>query len=207
MHYNFLMKKEVFILFALVSAVSLLYAEALTYEEVRVYNNEALSISERSVTYRGGLGYSHSWSNGGLSSSFYTESVSTTTKTWDAYRGGERISKAEFFSITGYPEYEELCIGMEEMNKKRKSTGTTLTIVGGVLYISGTALMLFSIGKTEMTELYIGSTVAVVGAVPLSIGLRMCLTPDTEPDISSSFALSLADAYNKKLQAEIKINY
>ncbi len=91
MQYNFLMKEIVLILFALVSAVSLLYAEDLTYEEERVYNNEAFSIEERSV--------------------------------------------------------------------------------------------------------------------PLSIGFSMCLTGDTEPDISSSSALSVADAYNKKLQAEIRINY
>lgn len=202
------MKKIVLILFVMCFALFSLSAEnEMTYEQTRAYNNEALSIKDRSVTYTDGGAYSFGWPDSYYSSSSYISTTSTTQTTWDAYRGAEKISKADFFSLTGYPEYEKMCLEIDEANRKRNSTGLTLSIVGGVAYIAGSVVMLTSIGKTDQTLLYVGAGIAVAGAIPLGIGLALSLTPDSEPDISSSFALSVADLYNKQLMAKIKVSY
>ncbi len=131
------------------------------------------------------------------------------TETWDAYRGGEKLTKAEFFRTAGYPDLEEICLETEKDNRRKETAGTALVIVGSAGMITGTVLMFLDHRITPDTDtlLYVGAAVTSLSAVPMGIGIGLVLSSDTEPDISSSFALSVADVYNRKLKAQIQLDY
>lgn len=197
------MKKT--ILIALLCSVTALclFAEELTTEQQKIYNAQALSVQERVETSGRSTGSAFSTSR--YTAVAFGRSEATTTIEWDAYQGANKISKADFFKIAGYPDYEQLCLDTIAQNEKRKSTGITLSVVGGIGYTVGIVMIL-----TDMklgTRFWVGSAIGLVSCIPLGIGITMLETGDSEPDISTSFAMGVADIYNQELQASIKLNY
>lgn len=198
--------KRLLVLLVCLTVVVCLYSAELTTEQAKIYNSEALSVSERMETR--GSSSASAWRVSRNSAIAFGSSQATSTIKWDAYQGGNRISKAEFFRIAGYPEYEKLCLDIETANLERKSKGQTLTIVGGIVYGAGIIVMLLPImnDSRDLTPLYIGGAIGCVGAIPLAIGIDMMLTTE-EPDISASFAFGVADIFNQELKANITLNY
>ena len=198
--------KRLLVLLVCLTVVVCLYSAELTTEQAKIYNSKALSVSERMETR--GSSSASAWRVSRNSAIAFGSSQATSTIKWDAYQGGNRISKAEFFRIAGYPEYEKLCLDIENANLERKSKGQTLTIVGGIVYGAGIIVMLLPImnDSRDLTPLYIGGAIGCVGAIPLAIGIDMMLTTE-EPDISASFAFGVADIFNQELKANITLNY
>lgn len=198
--------KRLLVLLVCLTVVVCLYSAELTTEQAKIYNSKALSVSERMETR--GSSSASAWRVSRNSAIAFGSSQATSTIKWDAYQGGNRISKAEFFRIAGYPEYEKLCLDIETANQERKSKGQTLTIVGGIVYGAGIIVMLLPIinDSRDLTPLYIGGAIGCVGAIPLAIGIDMMLTTE-EPDISASFAFGVADIFNQELKANITLNY
>ena len=198
--------KRLLVLLVCLTVVVCLYSAELTTEQAKIYNSKALSVSERMETR--GSSSASAWRVSRNSAIAFGSSQATSTIKWDAYQGGNRISKAEFFRIAGYPEYEKLCLDIENANLERKSKGQTLTIVGGIVYGAGIIVMLLPImnDSRDLTPLYIGGVIGCVGAIPLAIGIDMMLTTE-EPDISASFAFGVADIFNQELKANITLNY
>ena len=198
--------KRLLVLLVCLTVVVCLYSAELTTEQAKIYNSKALSVSERMETR--GSSSASAWRVSRNSAIAFGSSQATSMIKWDAYQGGNRISKAEFFRIAGYPEYEKLCLDIENANLERKSKGQTLTIVGGIVYGAGIIVMLLPImnDSRDLTPLYIGGAIGCVGAIPLAIGIDMMLTTE-EPDISASFAFGVADIFNQELKANITLNY
>ena len=198
--------KRLLVLLVCLTIVVCLYSAELTTEQAKIYNSKALSVSERMETR--GSSSASAWRVSRNSAIAFGSSQATSMIKWDAYQGGNRISKAEFFRIAGYPEYEKLCLDIETANQERKSKGQTLTIVGGIVYGAGIIVMLLPImnDSRDLTPLYIGGVIGCVGAIPLAIGIDMMLTTE-EPDISASFAFGVADIFNQELKANITLNY
>ena len=198
--------KRLLVLLVCLTVVVCLYSAELTTEQAKIYNSKALSVSERMETR--GSSSASAWRVSRNSAIAFGSSQATSMIKWDAYQGGNRISKAEFFRIAGYPEYEKLCLDIENANLERKSKGQTLTIVGGIVYGAGLTIMLLPAmtHSRDLTPLYIGGAIGCVGAIPLAIGIDMMLTTE-EPDISASFAFGVADIFNQELKANITLNY
>ena len=197
------MKKTILVVILCLATALCLFAEELTTEQQKIYNAQALSVQERVETSGRSTGSAFSTSR--YTAVAFGRSEATTTIEWDAYQGANKISKADFFKIAGYPDYEQLCLDTIEENEKRKSTGITLSVVGGIGYTVGIVMIL-----TDMklgTRFWVGSAIGLVSCIPLGIGITMLETGDSEPDISTSFAMGVADIYNQELQASIKMNY
>ncbi len=183
-----------------------LFAEEMTTAQQRIYNSQALSIQQRVETNE--ISSASAFSTSRYSSFAFGSSESTSTIEWDAYQGASKISKAEFFRITGYPDYEKICLEQEAQNEKKKSIGIVLTAVGCTGAVAGLIweyVGFFSLD--DMTQGYIGAGVGLGFLIPATIGCVMLLDTDAEPDISTSFAIGVADIYNQELQASIKLNY
>lgn len=200
------MKKTVVIgVLCLLLGVSL-FAEEMTTAQQRIYNSQALSVQQRVET--NGTSSASAFSTSRYTSFAFGSSESTSTIEWDAYQGASKISKAEFFRIAGYPDYEKLCLDQIAENEKKKSIGIILTAVGFSGAVAG--LIWEYVGFFAMddrTQGYIGAGVGLGFLVPATIGCVMMLNADVEPDISTSFAIGVADIYNQELQASIKLNY
>lgn len=202
------MKKTIVIIcIFLVSGFSL-FAEELTIEQQKIYNSQALTIQQRFETNGKFLTDALTSTT---ASSFFTvalgSSESTTTIAWDAYEGANQISKADFFKIAGYPEYEKICLEIEEQNKKNKALGIGLTVGGGVLCTASVIMMLKDyFSETPTIQLWWGGA-ALLSCIPLCFGINLIAKSDAEPNMSTSFAIGVADIYNRELQTSIKLNF
>ena len=178
-----------------------------TTAQAEAYNAEALYVVPRTdVTTLSDIRFR---SDGRFTSFEILPGRTIITETWDAYRGSEKITKAEFFHTAGYLDLEEICLETEKDNRRKETAGTALVIVGSAGMITGTVLMFLDHRITPDTDtlLYVGAAVTSISAVPMGIGIGLVLSSDTEPDISSSFALGIADIYNQKLKAQIQLDY
>lgn len=197
------MKKTIVIIFIFLVSVLSLSAEEMTIEQQKLYNSQALSVQQRVET--SGTSAASAFSTSRYSAFALGSSESTSTIAWDAYQGANQISKADFFRIAGYPEYEKICLDVEAQNKKNKSMGIGLTIGGGVGYTAGMIMMLTDLDCS--TQFWIGCVIGLLSCVPLGFGIDLILESDAEPNISTSFAIGVADIYNRELQTSIKLNF
>lgn len=168
--------------------------EALSYEQQREYYNNALSIqTENQTTISGGA---YDWGRpGGYVSSY--ASGSTVTE-WYPYQGAQAISRADFFDTVGAYDLAEAEKRIDESNSKLHIAGAITTGVGLAAALAG---LIWGLAANMPYEdptfwasmgLLIGGTCATVVGVPL-------LVIETKSDISISFAVGLADSYNKQL--------
>ncbi len=203
-------RKLLTVLLLALTVFASLYAEdtPLTGDQARIYNQRKLSVATRTVTNTDNDRYY--WDSGRFSSFSIGVSKSVTTEQWDAYMGPDRISKADFFRIAGYPDYEAICLEVEEQNRKKQSTGSGFFIAGGAGLAAGTVMMCINSCLTSSDDqmlLIVGASVACLSAIPMGIGIALMSSADAEPDISPSFAFGIADIYNQSLKAEIILNY
>ena len=201
-------RKTVLFILCLMTLFSLHAEEnTLTAEQSQAYNDGALYVVPRTdVTTLKDIRFH---SDGRYTSFEVLPGPTIITETWDAYMGGEKITKAEFFRIAGYTDLEEICLETEAFNRGKETAGNVLVIVGSAGMITGTVLMFLDHNLTPDTDtlLYIGAAVTSLSAIPMGIGIALVLSSDTEPDISSSFAIGVADIYNQKLKAQIQLDY
>ena len=163
--------------------------EELTAEERREYNRMALSVQTEHTTEYGGFGVPL---RGGYTA-MYAEG--TTSTDWVPYQGYMRISKPEFLTIAGYPD-----LAAEEA--RISSQNNAMQIAGWSLFGVGIATMLSSLIVYFATNnlaawggvFGAGTAIAVIG-VPL-ISIRI------DNDIAISFAVSIADDYNRALLSD-----
>lgn len=200
------MKKTSIIVVLYLTFGFLLFAGEMTTTQQRIYNSQALSVQQRVET--SGTSSASAFSTNRYSAFAFGSSESTSTVEWDAYQGASKISKAEFFRIAGYPDYEKICLDWATKYEKEKSTGIALTAVGLTGSVVGLVLEYVGCFVTEdRTQVFIGAGVGLGFLITATIGWVMLLNADAEPDISTSFAIGVADIYNQELQASIMLNY
>ena len=60
--------------------------------------------------------------------------------------------------------------------------------------------------ENSTAPLVTGSAIGLLSIIPLAIGLDKLLYVE-EQDVSASFAASIADLYNRELEAKIKLSF
>ena len=197
------MKKAIVIISICLISIICLFADEMTVEQQKLYNSQALSVQQRVET---SVSSSASAFSTGRHSAFAVgSSESSSTVSWDVYQGANQITKAEFFRITGYPEYEKICLEVEEQNKKNMNLGIGLTIGGGLGCTVGCIMMLSDMDISAVFES--GCIIALLSCIPLGFGIDLIDEADAEPNISTSFAIGVADIYNKELETSIRLSF
>lgn len=198
------MKKfSVLVLLFLVSMLSLSASSAMTMEQEREYMSQSLSVSPRIESSAKSFASAYAYKNTAWGSA---SSYSSTSLDWDAYLGPNQISKKDFFKIAGYTDLYEQCIEIEERVAKKKEEGVIWTVVGGAACISGFIVMLSGLENYSNDGIYMGGLISLVGCIPLYIGIDL-LEYEEEPNISASFAMGIADVYNKQLAAKFEMTF
>ena len=199
------MKKTILVAILCLLTAFCIYAEDLTTEQQKIYNAQALSVQERVETSGRSTGSAFSTSR--YTAVAFGRSESTSTIEWDAYQGANKISKVDFFKIAGYPDYEQLCLDTIAQNEQNKTLGMRLMIIGTAGAIAGLTCEFIGISKKNNIQMYVGAGIGLLSLFPAIWGLNLYSNSDSEPDISTSFAMGVADIYNQELQASIKLNY
>ena len=167
--------------------------ESLTAEQERLYLENHLSVQTSQHTDISGIGYMNDW---GLYTSFGEGNTSTE---WTPYLGYNQISKADFFRLAGY---EDLALQEQKIEETRKN----MVIAKWTLFGAGFALMLGGM-STLLTE---SDPWIIAGIVMFSVGaaswVPVLVLEFTEPesDIAVSFAVGVANNYNKRLLEAIR---
>lgn len=200
---RFMKKFIVLILLVSISLLSLSASSAMTLEQEREYISQSLSVSPRVESSSSIFASAYAYKNTAFGSA---TSSSSTSLNWDAYLGANLISKKEFFKIAGYEDLYEQCLEVEEHVAKKRKDGVTLTVVGGVACVTGLCIMLSSLDSLSYDALYAGEAIALLGCLPLYFGIEM-MGYEEEPNISTSFAMGIADVYNKQLAAKFEMTF
>ena len=180
----------------------------MTQEQLRMYNRQMLSVSERVVTTSSA--YGGAWKTSPSTAMAYASGSSSSSLTWDAYQGPNLIAKADFFKLAGEIElYKEYNLAAMRTAEKRKQ-GVGFATVGGIGATLG-AIMMFAgidpyVSRDEMGLMVGGAIIFGISCIPLYIGV-FDLKYTEEPNVSASFAMGVADIYNQKLAAEIRLKY
>lgn len=168
--------------------------DSLTAEQERLYLENHLSVQTSQHTDISGIGYMNDW---GLYTSFGEGNTSTE---WTPYLGYNQISKADFFRLAGY---EDLALQEQKIEETRKN----MVIAKWSLFGIASALILASPFAAIMSN---SDFWQIAGLAMLGIGGALyipCLILEfTEPesDIAVSFAVGVANNYNKRLLEAIR---
>lgn len=194
----------------------------MTNTQKQQFLNNALSVIPKNVSISTGFGSAYTNQYG------YTFGSATSRTTeyldWDAYKGSSQISRASFYKLTNQIGlYNSLVQSQERVQKKHKS-GTYLTIGGGVVTGVGLGVMCYGLirsnpysfiydrddynafAKKSDTIMWWGIGIALAGIIPLGIGIEHLLYNESD-NVSVSFAMGIADAYNESLATSIKLSY
>ena len=165
--------------------------EALSAEDRMEYISKALSVETETHTDVAVNAYDFDsrWHSGFVTS----YGTSTTTTEWVPYMGYQRISRADFLDIAGYPDLAEAERAMEKGNNTR-------TIVGWSFIGAGLAVMLSSLIPLafDTPNDTLSSGLLLGGSLLTLVGVPICSWQVTS-DISMSFAIGIADSYNQRL--------
>ena len=161
--------------------------ENLTYDQERFYLQNHLSVQTSQHTDVSGLGYMNDW---GLYTSF--GSGDTTTE-WTPYVGAREISKEDFYRITGYNDLAEAERSANDFNRNMSIAGWTLYGVGMLAMLSS---LFFMDNDSAFLGLLCGGGLVAVAGVPL-------IFIKASNDVSISFAVGIADSYNRQLLESI----
>lgn len=197
------MKKFLVLIFLVsLSLLSLSASSEKTLKQEREYLSQSLSVSPRVESSSRAFASASVYNNVAFGSA---TSSSTTSLDWDAYLGGNQISKKEFFRIAGYEDLYEQCLEIEERNAKNKKNGMLWMTVGGLGAAVGCGIV-FANMNYEMEDMVPGLYLCLLSLIPFKIGYDM-FSHVEEPNISASFAIGVADVYNKQLAAKIELNF
>ncbi len=130
-----------------------------------------------------------------------TETVSSSmtleTPEWTPYLGARRITKEEFYRTAGFNDYADRYRSYNITHTVLSATGITATALGLVLFFLG-AVGEEDSGLDKYTAMkYSGLGVAGAGLVASSVGLWLRIAETSV--FSITFAISIADEYNKNL--------
>ena len=177
------MKKTILVAMLCLVTAFCICAEELTTEQQKIYNSQALVVVRS------------------------TSDPDLNSKHWTPYQGANEITKAEFFRLAGYSDYEKLCLKQESTDKIVRTSGIVLSVACGVGLVAYTSYAVansadhHSNSDIKTNSLIIG----YLGAGALA-GVILAFY-EGSPKISTSFAMGVADIYNQELQASIKLNY
>ena len=162
--------------------------EGLTYEQERIYLQNQLSVQTSQHTNLSGLGYMNDW---GLYTSF---SEGETTTEWTPYVGAREISKEAFYEIAGYND-------LAEAERSANTFNRNMTIAGWTLYGVGLLAMLSSLffldNEAACYGLLCGGGIVAAAGIPL-------VFIKADNDVSISFAVGIANSYNRKLLESLR---
>lgn len=162
--------------------------EGLTYEQERIYLQNHLSVQTSQHTDISGVGYMNNW---GLYTNF---SEGDTTTEWTPYVGAREISKEAFYEITGYNDLAEAERSANSFNRNMAIAGWTLYGVGILAMLSS---LFFLDNEAACYGLLCGGGVVAAVGVPL-------IFIKANNDVSISFAVGIANSYNKQLLESIR---
>ena len=196
------MKRIFAISIILILASSLVFAatgstvsSTLTENQRAEYLSNALSIETREHTYTYTDAYTYPIGRFGAYTTYDTNHYSETN--WYPYMGPTEISKLDFFRLTGY---DAIVAQMEKDLKTQRAlviSGGTLMTAGFIGVITGVVLM------CTMDDILPGTITTCISAVAMGAGIPMMLWEPND-DISISFAVGVADDYNRKLLESIR---
>lgn len=177
----------VFILLFVLFELSAITVSDLNAESLREYNNKILTINTGSSTVMSGGSY-----KGFVSLSGNTKSI------WEPFEGNTKISKLDFYNITGYSEEANRYKEMLDYNRN-------MNVAFGVIYGVGLIVGLVGLNRYLSAE-SIYSDEAINGqivtysgcAIMLSSIIPYLLKKDGS-DFSQDFAKRIAEDYNKEL--------
>ena len=205
MKYKKLVSLVIVLLFTFTFAFADVDTSGMTQTQLQQYYRQMLSVSERVVTTSNA--YGGAWKTSSTTAFGYSTGVSSSSLTWDAYRGPNQISKYEFFKTAEETKLANECKLIEERIEKKHSEGMTWTVIGGAGVGIGMIVMLANLGNLESeTGIIAGGIISLISCIPLGIGVSE-LQYSEEPNVSASFAIGIADIYNHKLAAIIKAKY
>lgn len=170
------------------SATAQLAPDELEQEMRSAYENARLYLEMREVTRAGVV------TNNGIAIPY-----SNTSRSWHAYQGLDRISEVRFFEVAGRED-------LAARARSRRSTGTTLVVVGTIASAVGLAILTNVALKSSSSDPFaepvnvtggtiLGSAVAVGGSIPLAIGA----TKLRGNSVHAGIAAETADRYNEQL--------
>lgn len=160
--------------------------DALSYEQRQAYFRDALSIQTVDRTEISGGIYDYGYWGGYAS----TWAESNTTTDWYPYEGAFQISKVDFYELTGQYDLAAAEAKAEKLNNSMAIAGWSV-LGAGLLTMLSSLFFIDDPNATDWWLLGIGSVISCV-SVPL-----LCI--QVSNDVSISFAVGLADNYNKRL--------
>ena len=184
------------------------YLKDMTKDQKEQFLNNALSVIAKTISISQGSGSGYTYSDEFRFLFGMTNNKSTDYADWDVYLGPSKISRLDFYELTGQDKlYDSLAESVARIKRKRKS-GLYYTIGGSVIAAVGAGLLIYGLQKEDDDNPYVwwGAGIALVSCIPLEIGISN-LSYSEKEDVSLSFATGLADMYNAELAARIKFSY
>ena len=211
------MRKPIIMILFVAACSSFLFAlvdtSDMTQIELKEYYQNMLSIEEYYTTSNTVSGSIHKVSESTAIAS--SHGVAHTSTNWTPYEGSKKISKTEFFKITEENELYLQSAAIDDRISRKRKSGLILSISGGVSMVAGLVMFGVSISQPKYESITdalnsplstVGLIMALGSSIPLGIGFAN-LGYREEIDVSTSFAIRIADLYNQKLAAEIKVSY
>lgn len=130
-----------------------------------------------------------------------TDIVIRESKKWEAYRGGFKISEADFFATARLYEQSNAAKRYQTTTNLLGWGGTILALGGLVMTVAGIEWV-----QQEWGEEMKLNTLAYVGLANFSIGFVMYVAALARPNkkFPVSFAVEAADDYNKRLKKSLE---
>ena len=182
------------LLLCMIGSMELFAAESiemLSYEDRQFYIANALSIQTMEHITISGNAYD--WGSSGDYISSFGSGESTTE--WIPYRGPSRISKADFFKLTGYDEFAKLEENITRQNQAYKTVAWSLIGTGLAIALGG-----YIWGVCDgFTNNSLGGIFMIVGGTVVSCVSIPFFCIETKSDISIQFAVGIANNYNQRL--------
>ena len=185
----------------------------MTQIQLKAFYQKMLTIEEHYSTSSTVSGSIRKISESTAIASSHGESQTSTN--WTPYEGARKISKTEFFKITEENELYLQSVAIDDRISRKKKSGLILSITGGATMVAGFVMFGIGISQPNYESISdalngplcnVGLILALGSSIPLGIGFAN-LGYREDIDVSTSFAIGIADLYNQKLAAEIKVSY
>lgn len=132
---------------------------------------------------------------------------------WIPYQGAFEISKADFFTVAGHGDVVDTIEAEYKRVRKLHIWGGVLTALGGAAFLSGMMLIATSneytgegVSQINSGKMTGGAVLSALGSAGCAFGIVLLYKKINTRNISVSFALNVADVYNRSLFDSLRAN-
>ena len=192
------MKRATAILLLVCMSVNLAFAadsiESLSPEQFRAYISNSLSIETASHTTVSGGSYDFG-RPGGYISSYAT---GDTVTEWYPYLGSNQINRSDFFALAGYDDLARQEYKIEQARKNMSIAKWSIFGIGSAAALIGAIMWSMGLDNYDDAMAETGAIIMLAGLASYIPALVLEFTPP-ESDIAISFAVGIANQYNRQL--------